>query len=101
MDVRFGWETHPNPSRATLHCDYELPTAGTFICSADSADAQELEEAILAIHGVCEMSSRNYALRVKRGGVFSWEEIMPRVEDVVAKFIGASGVKRVEAASGI
>lgn len=49
---------------------------------------QELVDGIMGVNGVTGVSAHEYQCRVSKGAVFSWEEMKPRIESVIAQWAG-------------
>ena len=101
MNIRIGWEFHENPSRATFHCDRLLPSISWYAKEKDTEDAKKLRGAIESINGIEEVATWKYRLSVKRGGVFSWSELCPVVEEKILEFLGCENVERVSIKYGM
>jgi len=99
--MRVGWEFHPNQSRATMHVDRKLFRFFMYGKEELTAEQRELVESLEETLGVAEVSINGYQVSVQRGAVFEWDEVMPRVEQVVAEWTGDEVVRAPVIGSGI
>lgn len=95
---RFEVETHPNEDYATIHVAHRLPR--TFEFQAERRRGWALSEeklseadtefyvAVASVPGVVEIDARDYHLRIKKGRVFAWDEIIPRIRALLARRFG-------------
>jgi len=94
-ELRCAWEHHPNKSLATLHISERLFTCDRYGGDSDKLSKAEraLVEALSQVPGVKDIGVGPYEVSVRRGAVFAWKEIQPRVEVVVARWTGLEAVK--------
>lgn len=90
MKLRIRWELFADQNLARLHVDVLLWDGDQQLFTEDElTDEQELlVESLDTIHGVELCEIHKYSIIVTKGAVFSWDEIMPRVE---SEFIGWCG----------
>lgn len=83
LDTR--WQACPNEQVMVLHFRRELPRMGWL--SEQTDEARHLRVILESQHGVEEVSSTfKYELQVKKGHLFSWDEIRPRIESALDAF---------------
>lgn len=109
MKIRIAWDMADDPTVAVLHCDRELfswssqPVVLTALfgrgASELTQDQKRLVDDLLSVHGVANVIVARYQIAVQRGGVFGWDEVQPRVEQVLADWAGAEGISRKEEVS--
>jgi hypothetical protein len=85
--MRFEIEERNNPkadpNRRVIHVDCELPSCYCHSARLWNSDASEMRpehaaliRRILAVPGVAELSSARHELRVTKGHVFTWDEVL-------------------------
>jgi len=100
MKLRIKWEPYEqNSDISAIHVDYRLPTITPphplFGPPELEDDAEELAENLRGIHGMDAFNCSGYSLAIKKGSVFTWEEICPRVEQVLCELAGADDLVRM------
>lgn len=90
IPLRMEWEIHPNDEYQSLHCTWPLPRFGGLASTDESPEAEALKKRMLSIPGVVEVySCWRYQIGVKKGRLFSFTDIHPKVESAVREFFGA------------
>lgn len=83
--MRYAFETFPNPHCMGLHIEIKVPSISWISSKEEDPAAQKLKEALLAIRGVQEVFATGYRITITRGGVFTWEELQPKILAVIQK----------------
>lgn len=87
--MRYGLKLYDNKELGGLELDLLPPKIGWLSSDKDTTkEGRELRTALEAIPGVEEATTYGYCVRLKRGGVFTWDEIVPKAVEVLAKFFG-------------
>ena len=88
--VRAKWVSYPNKNISSLFLDVELWNSRKVdVYNIPLTDEQsQLVEGLSGVHGLMDVNFDKYELRVEKGEVFTWDEIAPRVEFVVASWLG-------------
>lgn len=100
--MKVVWEFYPNPEMAGVNLTREVPDvrwehgrirrtcfAGHDSQSEPDVAGAQLAAALIAIPGITAFGYWNrYSLHIMKGGAFSWSEIRPAVEGVLAQFYG-------------
>ena len=101
MDLRITWERGSEKADLfrIVHLDYHLPTYSP-LCAMGFAelteDAKNIYSQIMGIHGVERVLFTGYKVVVNKGVVFTWDEVGPRVEQVLQSVANADNVIRGE-----
>ena len=94
--ARFAVEKHENREMASIHFDFEVPRISWCGTESDGERAKELQSLLLELNGVTEVTASGQRLRITRGGVFTWDELIPRVLEAVEKFFEVDQWNEVE-----
>lgn len=98
--MRYGIQSYPNPEIFEVHLEGKLPSIPFSVIRKDleDGDARALQESLLSINGVEEVSTSMglHRLRVKRCGVFSIDELIPEILAVLAPCLQAASFERVD-----
>lgn len=96
--ARYAVEEYPNTKVFGVHLDVKVPDCG-FLRTKDDT-AKRFSEKLMEIHGVADMSSSGYCVTITRGGVFTIDELVPKVLEVLKLELGIdSDFEEVEAYS--
>jgi len=104
VNLRIKWQKlkdGPDDVRI-IHTDYRFPDFSTLAAAGIippallqiPEEAVELHAQLAAVHGVSKASIGGYFVAISKGVVFEWEEIMPRVEQVLQNYTNAESVIR-------
>lgn len=84
--VRYALEIHENKQYASIHLSVKIPKLPSWLSDKDaSQEGKRIKEIIEKINGVEEASSYEQCVRLKRGGAFTFDEIFPKVLEVLKK----------------
>ena len=92
-----GWEIHPNNDYRTLHSRVEVPRFGHISAKDETDDAKHFKTLLMVVPGVVEAYSYwRYAISIRKGFQFSWDEVCPAVEAAVLGFFNKQPVTGAE-----
>lgn len=97
--LRYAVESHPNTKMRTIHVERKLPSINWYESSSEkmTPEARKLKEQILKIDGVTEVTARDYSMHVTRGGVFTWDEILPKCVAEIQRLMSVGEMTEVPA----
>ncbi len=96
MKEKYSIEQHQNHEVATFHLSFKVPEIPYF-SEPDTEDAKVLKNELLQVLGVVEVTSSKQAIRIHRGGVYSWNELEPFVIDLLKTFFKVDEFEKVSA----
>jgi len=97
--MKIAFDSVENKELLVIHVDFEVPGISWISSEPDTIEARELKALLLEINGIYEVTSHDYTIRVKRGGVFSWTELKPLVRDAILNFAKADECEEVKSYS--
>ena len=96
--ARYAVERYRNEKMFSVHLDVKVPECGFLVKTDDNG--RSFSEKLRGIGGVDDVSSRGYCVTITRGGVFTIDELVPKVLEVLKLELGIdSDLEEVKAYS--
>lgn len=88
--TKYAIERCPNKEYMTVHLSVEVPKIRGWLSSEEPkyAAGEPIKQALESINGIEEASSRGQSVTIKRGGAFTFEELLPDVLEVLREKLG-------------
>ena len=76
-----------DPNTLVYHTKFEMTDVNQSAVRGNSFDLCEFGELVLSIRGVAKISVYPYLLAVTRAPMFNWDEIRPKIENLLKHFV--------------
>lgn len=91
--VYYAVEKPPNREYFTIHLSIKVPEIRWIMLSDRkmTPEAERFKEALMEVPGIVEVTSSDYVIRFKRGGVFLIDDLVKKILPVLESELGIHG----------